>query len=68
MTRKSLPAPQRPPCHLADLIPVMAEVARESYAMSPEDIKGRKFNQFRNYVFSQATIMTLYNLYSIDES
>ena len=32
--------------------------------MSAGDLEGRKFNQFRNYVFSQATIMTLYRLYS----
>ena len=42
----------------------MRELAREKYAMSPEDLKGKKFNAFRNYVFSQATIEALYGIYS----
>jgi hypothetical protein len=63
-------------CHLGDhdwiltvpaakwLIPEMQKIAAAKYGMSDADLKGKKFNQFRNYVFSQATIMTLYNLYS----
>ncbi|WP_027183157.1 hypothetical protein [Desulfovibrio inopinatus] len=63
-------------CHLGDhdwvltvpaakwMIPVLEEVAVESYGLSEDDLKGRKFNALRNYVFSQATIMTLYNIYS----
>lgn len=76
---KSLPQPRRMEnfvTHLGDhdwvltvpaakwLIPVMKKVAADNYRMSAQDLEGRKFNQFRNYVFSQATIMTLYNLYS----
>ncbi|MCG8565027.1 MAG: hypothetical protein MI747_08085 [Desulfobacterales bacterium] len=46
------------------LIPVMAEIAGENYGMSGADLSGRKFNQFRNYVFAQASIMNLYHLYT----
>jgi hypothetical protein len=76
---KTLPVPRRMEgfvCHLGDhdwiltvpaakwLIPEMQKIAAAKYGMSDADLKGKKFNQFRNYVFSQATIMTLYNLYS----
>lgn len=76
---KSLPLPRRMEgfvCHLGDhdwiltvpaakwSIPLLEEIAQESYGLSADDLKGRKFNALRNYVFSQATIMTLYNIYS----
>ena len=63
-------------CHLGDhdwiltvpaahwMIPLMKEIAMEKYGLAKEDLEGRKFNQLRNYVFSQATIMGLYNLYA----
>ncbi len=63
-------------CHLGDhdwvlsvpaakwILPVMEEVAVESYGLSEDDLKGRKFNGLRNYIFSQASIMNLYNIYS----
>ena len=76
---KTLPLPRRMEnfvCHLGDhdwiltvpaakwMIPVLQKIAAQEYKMSDKQLKGREFNQFRNYVFSQATIMTLYNLYS----
>ena len=75
----TLPLPRRMEnfvCHLGDhdwiltvpaakwMIPVMQKIAAQKYKMDEKQLKGKEFNQFRNYVFSQATIMTLYNLYS----
>lgn len=62
-------------CHLGDhdwvlsvpaahwTIPLMKEIAVEHYGVQESELGGRKFNQLRNYVFSQATIMSLYQLY-----
>ncbi|THB71073.1 MAG: metal-dependent phosphohydrolase, partial [Desulfovibrio sp.] len=62
-------------CHLGDhdwvltvpaakwTIPLMQEIAMEHYGLSETDVEGKPFNQLRNYVFSQATIMSLYELY-----
>ena len=76
---KTLPRPRRMEnfvCHLGDhdwiltvpaakwLIPVLQRIAQEEYGLGKSDLKTKKFNQFRNYVFSQATIMTLYETYS----
>lgn len=41
-----------------------ARVVTPDGKMSDDDLRGRKFNAFRNYVFSQATAMTLYHHYS----
>ena len=38
----------------------MEKVAVRDYKIAPADLKKKPFNQFRNYVFSQATIMSLY--------
>jgi len=46
------------------LIPVMEQVAVRDYKISENDLKKKPFNQFRNYVFSQATIMSLYETYA----
>ncbi len=77
--KTTLPRPRRMEnfvCHLGDhdwilsvpaaqwIIPVMAEIGREKYQMSEADINGKKFKQFRNYVFSQTSIMNLYQIYS----
>lgn len=76
---KTLPLPRNMEgfvCHLGDhdwvlsvpaaqwTIPVMQEIAVQHYGLTEADLKGRKFNQLRNYVFSQATIMNLYQLYA----
>jgi hypothetical protein len=76
---KTLPLPRKMEnfvCHLGDhdwvltvpaakwLIPEMQKIAVKDYGMNQADLKGKKFNQLRNYAFSQATIMTLYHLYS----
>ncbi len=62
-------------CHLGDhdwvlsvpavkwLLPELQSVAVEKYKMTEQDLKGKKFNSLRNYVFSQATAMALYQLY-----
>ncbi len=77
--QKTLPVPRRMEnfvCNLGDhdwvvsvpaarwIIPVMEKIAVDKYGMSQADLKGKRFYQFRNYVFSQATIMTLYQIYS----
>jgi hypothetical protein len=76
---ETLPEPRRMEgfvCHLGDhdwvlsvpsakwTIPVLAEIARERYAMSETDLSGKPFYSFRNYVCSQATFMRLYAAYS----
>ena len=76
---KTLPMPRRQEgfvTHLGDhdwvltvpaaqwLIPVMKKVAVHDYRISENDLKKKPFNQFRNYVFSQATIMGLYETYA----
>jgi hypothetical protein len=77
--RKTLPVPRRMEnfvCHLGDhdwiltvpaakwIIPQMEKIAVEKYGMTQADLKAKRFNQFRNYVFSQASIMSLYEIYS----
>ncbi len=77
---ETLPEPRRMEgfvCHLGDhdwvlsvpaakwSIPVLSEIARERYGMGEADLKGRPFNTLRNYVFSQATIMRLYEAYAL---
>lgn len=74
---ETLPLPRRQEgfvCHLGDhdwvltvpaaqwVIPVMKKIAQRDYKIASNDVKG--FNQLRNYVFSQATIMTLYEIYA----
>ena len=76
---KTLPLPRRMEnfvCHLGDhdwvlsvpaaqwVIPVMKEVAVSTYGMSLNDLTGKPFHQLRNYVFSQSSIMNLYEVYS----
>ncbi len=74
---KTLPLPRRQEgfvCHLGDhdwiltvpaaqwTIPVMKQIAERDYGIKSNDTKG--FNSLRNYVFSQATIMGLYETYA----
>lgn len=76
---KTLPVPRRMEnfvCHLGDhdwvltvpaakwVIEEMERIAVKDYGMSEPDLKGRRFNQLRNYVFSQASIMALYHVLS----
>lgn len=76
----TLPQPRRMEgfvCHLGDhdyvlsvpaaqwLIPVMKDIAATEYGIQGEgESATRRFNALRNYVFSQATVMNLYALYS----
>jgi len=74
---KTLPLPRRQEgfvCHLGDhdwvltvpaaqwTIPVMQKIAQRDYKIAKNDVKG--FNSFRNYVFSQGTVMGLYEIYA----
>ncbi|BCS89371.1 twin-arginine translocation signal domain-containing protein [Pseudodesulfovibrio sediminis] len=76
---KTLPLPRRQEgfvTHLGDhdwiltvpaaqwIVPVMEKIAVRDYGISEGDLKKKPFNQFRNYVFSQATIMSLYETYA----
>lgn len=76
---KTLPLPRRQEgfvTHLGDhdwvltvpanqwVLPVMEKVAVRDYGISRNDLKARPFHQFRNYVYSQATIMSLYETYA----
>lgn len=76
---KTLPLPRRQEgfvTHLGDhdwvltvpavqwLLPVVEKVAVRDYKLSENDLKKKPFNQFRNYVFSQATPMSLYETYA----
>ncbi len=73
---KTLPLPRRQEgfvCHLGDhdwvlavpaaqwLIPIMGTIAERDYGIKKTD---PAFNSFRNYVFSQASIMALYETYA----
>jgi len=76
---KTLPLPRRQEgfvTHLGDhdwvltvpaakwIIPVMEKVAVRDYGLAQNDLKKKPFNQLRNYVFSQTTIMSLYEVYA----
>ncbi|MHC1759396.1 MAG: metal-dependent phosphohydrolase [Negativicutes bacterium] len=45
------------------LIAEMGEIARKEYSMTEADLTSKKFNAFRNYVFSQVTIERLYYIW-----
>ena len=74
---QTLPLPRRMEgfvCHLGDhdwvltvpagkwMIAALGDLARERYGIADDTSKA--FNQFRNYVFSQATMMGLYEAYA----
>ncbi|WP_207260841.1 twin-arginine translocation signal domain-containing protein [Desulfovibrio sp. Huiquan2017] len=76
---KTLPLPRRQEgfvTHLGDhdwvltvpanqwVLPIMEKVAVRDYGISRNDLKAKPFHQFRNYVYSQATIMSLYETYA----
>ncbi|MDD3312362.1 twin-arginine translocation signal domain-containing protein [Pseudodesulfovibrio sp.] len=76
---KTLPLPRRQEgfvTHLGDhdwvltvpavqwVLPVLEKVAVRDYGISQADLKKKPFNQFRNYVFSQVTAMSLYETYA----
>jgi len=45
------------------IIPVTQQIAQEEYGFSQADLTSKKFNAFRNYVFSQVSIMKLYQIF-----
>lgn len=63
-------------CHLGDHDWVLAkpatrrvnalleQIAASEYGLTREELTGRRFRAFRNYIFSQATIMALYQLFA----
>jgi len=46
------------------VIGLLEVLAVADYGMKAADLKGRRFNSFRNYVFSQATMIGLYQTYA----
>lgn len=78
---QSLPLPRRAEgfiTHLGDhdyvlsvpaakwMIARLGEIARHKYAMSEPDLQSKKFNAFRNYLFSQLTLEQLYLVWSTE--
>lgn len=51
----SVPASQK-------TIAILASIAEKDYDMTEEEIKGRRFNQFRNYIGSQISFMYINHL------
>jgi hypothetical protein len=75
---KTLPLPRRQEgfvCHIGDhdyvltgpacqwMVAKLGEIARRDYAMSDADLQGRPFNSFRNYLFSQASVKRLHQIW-----
>ncbi|NMC48286.1 MAG: hypothetical protein GYA47_02480 [Desulfovibrio sp.] len=59
-------SPDQPlPARLQVIYRGMSEIARERYGMAEADLAGRPFNTLRNYVFSQTSIMRLYEAYAL---
>jgi hypothetical protein len=46
-------------------IDLLGEIAREDYQMTAADLKTAKFNSFRNYVFSQTTMIGLHQTHAM---
>ncbi len=44
----------------------LGQIAKKEYRMTDADLKAKKFNSFRNYVFSQATLEQLYMIWTIE--
>ncbi|WP_419785121.1 twin-arginine translocation signal domain-containing protein [Pseudodesulfovibrio sp.] len=76
---KTLPLPRRQEgfvTHLGDhdwvltvpavqwVVPVLEKTAVRDYGISQGDLKKKPFHQFRNYVFSQVSAMSLYETYA----
>lgn len=49
----------------AEMIAVVQQIALKDYNFKEEDLTTKKFYQFRNYIFSQFTIMNLYYVYNL---
>ena len=75
---KTLPLPRRQEgfiCHIGDhdyiltgpacqwMVAKLGEIARRDYAMSDADLQGKPFNSFRNYLFSQASVKRLHQIW-----
>ena len=77
-TGYTLPHPQLMECFLTHMgdqnwavtlhamrsaLPALRRVAQEHYGLKESDLRGKTFNCLRNYVFSQLTVMGLYDIY-----
>lgn len=45
------------------MITELGEIAKNEYGMTEADLNGKKFNAFRNYVFAQASIKKLHQIW-----
>lgn len=45
------------------MITELGEIAKHEYGMTEADLNGKKFNAFRNYVFAQASIKKLHQIW-----
>lgn len=75
---KTIPLPRRQEgfiVHLGDhdyvltapaaswMVTKLTEIAKTEYGMSEEDLKGKPFNSFRNYLFSQVSVKQLHQIW-----
>jgi hypothetical protein len=44
----------------------LGQIAKKEYRMTDADLKTKKFNSFRNYIFSQASLEQLYMIWTIE--
>lgn len=45
------------------MVAKLSEIAKKDYGMSDEDLKGKVFNAFRNYLFSQISVKRLHQVW-----
>lgn len=45
------------------MVTKLSEIAKKYYSMSDEDLKGKPFNAFRNYLFSQVSVKRLHQVW-----
>ena len=45
------------------MVAKLSEIAKKDYGMSDEDLKGKPFNAFRNYLFSQVSVKRLHQVW-----
>ena len=45
------------------MVEKLTQIAAQNYNMSDADLKGRPFNAFRNYLFSQVSVKRLHQIW-----
>jgi len=45
------------------MVAKLSEIAKKEYGMSDDDLKGKPFNSFRNYLFSQVSVKRLHQVW-----